>query len=612
MPDWSYHPLFKPWLSKLPGSAGREFIHRGMNMISTIPGGAHLIEFLGHMAPSSHLEKKLFGLDIANPVGLSGKVDPLLSGTNAFFNLGFGFIEVGPISNSPSIKTTATMKDNKVAFPNPFESLGIEETIKKLEQLKPYKMPIFIRLGETNEFQELLSHLSLLTPHGDAFIIEGHLEKDELTQIKQQLHQPTILLSIPPEQVNDDIQSLFVQGLISGIVIEETFLQNDEFQYTKPNQADELLQTITYIKKHIPSEMPIIVSGGIDEPQDALSFLAHGADLVMLSSGYIQSGPGLPKRINEALLDQDKPKQEHDGWKWYWLFGLLILLGGLLALIFSMTSVILPYDEAFLQLTREQLIAVNPRIIYFMAHDRMTLAGTMISGGILYMQLARYGVKYGIHWARRAINLAGMTGFLGILFFIGYGYFDWLHALFWIVLAPTFYLGWKKTKGISEVTASRNRRNHPKWKKALYGQLSFTVLGFSFVIGGIVISTIGITSVFVSTDILYICMTPEQLNSLTEKLIPVIAHDRAGFGGALISVGLLVLTLSLWGFHQGERWVWYTFLIGGIPAFSAGLLTHYIIGYTIFIHLLPAYFAFILYLIGLVLSKDFFFERNRV
>lgn len=84
-----------------------------------------------------------------------------------------------------------------------------------------------------------------------------------------------------------------------------------------------------------------------------------------------------------------------------------------------------------------------------------------------------------------------------------------------------------------------------------------------------------------------------------------IAHDRAGFGSALLSVGLLVLMLSLWGFRKGESWVWNTLAIGALPAFIAGIGTHFYIGYTIFIHLLPVYFLVILYFLGLVLSYPF-------
>lgn len=133
----------------------------------------------------------------------------------------------------------------------------------------------------------------------------------------------------------------------------------------------------------------------------------------------------------------------------------------------------------------------------------------------------------------------------------------------------------------------------------------FIILGFSILVGGIVISTIGVSAVFVSTDISFLCMSPEMLDSISSKLIPVIAHDRAGFGSALVSVGLLVLMLSLWGFRQGESWVWNTLAIGALPAFAAGIGTHFYIGYTNFLHLLPVYFLVVLYLVGLGLSYGF-------
>jgi dihydroorotate dehydrogenase len=136
------------------------------------------------------------------------------------------------------------------------------------------------------------------------------------------------------------------------------------------------------------------------------------------------------------------------------------------------------------------------------------------------------------------------------------------------------------------------------------------ILGLSLALGGIVISVIGASSVFVPTDLSYLCLTPEALNEFNERLIPVIAHDRAGFGSALLSVGLLVLMLTLWGIRAGERWVWWTFTIGAIPAFSSGIATHFIIAYTDFFHLLPAYFALLLYIIGVISTAPFLLKRN--
>ena len=608
MPDWSYHPLFKPWLSILPGNAGREFIHSGMSTLSQLPGGRPLIEFLGHMAPSEKLTRNLFGLHFVSPVGLSGKIDPKLSGFKAFPNLGFGAIEVGPITKYPrQPETAASLSKTKSALilPEHPETIGHIATKNKLT--KSRTVPILIRLEEPLIIAEHLRDV------GDAFIIELDLIRsiDDLTHIKTVLENKPVLLAIRHCSVAENLLKLKAASQIAdGLMIEEDYILSAGKRILPLQQTEGMVHALNMIKNEI--NIPVITSGGVSEPTDALALFDSGAELVFLSGGYVASGPGLPKRINEALLDdQENEEKVLPGWIWYWLFGLFILLGGAVVLFFSLTKVILSYDEAFMQMTRLELMAYNPNLYNFMSHDRMTLAGTMISGGFIYMQLARHGIRCGIHWARKAFNIGAITGFLGILLFLGFGYFDWLHGLFWLLLLPFYIIGFIKTSSANQSPSSKNRTNNSSWKKAVYGQLLFVILGFSFVLGGLVISTIGATYVFVDTDLNYICMTPDQLNALNEKLIPVIAHDRAGFGSALFSVGLLVLTLSLWGFHEGASWVWRTFLIGGMPAFAAGILTHLYIGYIDFIHLLPAYFALALYIGGLLLTKDFFKKTTK-
>lgn len=605
MPDWSYHPLFKPWLSILPGNAGREFIHRGMSLLSQLPGGRPFIEFLGHMSPSEKLSRNLFGLHFDSPVGLSGKIDPRLSGIKAFPNLGFGAIEVGPItkfSRDPDSAACLPKKQDALVLPERAETIDLIAAKKKLTNSSSRTVPILVRLEEPLIIAEHLKDA------GDVFIIEiDSIESiDDLTYIKTVLESKPVLLAIRHSMVADNLLKLkSASQFADGFMIEEDRILRGGKQVLPLQQSDGMVHALNLIKNEI--DIPVITSGGVAQPADALALFEAGAGLVFLSGGYVASGPGLPKRINEALMDEQGAGQKIlPGWIWYWLFGLFILLGGSAVLFFSFTKVILFYDEAFMQMTRLELMAYNPNLYKFMSHDRMTLAGTMISGGYIYMQLARHGIRYGLHWARRAFNIGAITGFLGILLFLGFGYFDWLHGLFWLILLPFYITGFVKTRKANQSPASKNRENTPSWKKAVYGQLLFVILGFSFVLGGVVISTIGVTSVFVDTDLKYICMTPEQLNALNEKLIPVIAHDRAGFGSALFSVGLLVLTLSLWGFHEGSAWVWRTFMIGGIPAFAAGIFTHFYIGYIDFIHLLPAYFALALYIGGLVLTKDYF------
>ncbi|GIO25439.1 dihydroorotate dehydrogenase [Ornithinibacillus bavariensis] len=584
MPDWSYHGIFKPLLFKLPPTISREFIHKGMNSIASLPFGIgpRIINFLGREESSILIRQEIHGIDFPNPVGLSGKIDPLLSGTRAFTNLGFGFIEIGPISMEMTEKFTSPIVDQanqKISFPPKIESIGIEETVKKIRKLKK-KQPIFFRLS--GNYHEVVYMLKKLDSYADGFILEANF-KETIKQTNKPLFLVTSL-------VNEEI----IDSPFSGLLLEHSF------------EEGSLVEKIKSLRK-MGYHGTIIASGGIYEPEQALQALDSGANLIMLTDGYIFAGPGLPKRINEALVDRSSIRPSPQaGWFAYWLFGLSILIGGIIAFILSITTIILPYDEIFLNMKRQTIWAFNDRIMLFMAHDRMTLAGTMISGGVVYMQLAKHGVKWGLKWAKQAIDIAAIIGFLGIFAFIGFGYFDWLHLLFWLILLPFYLYGLYKTRGIRGTPASKNRRNDRIYKRGIYGQLAFVLLGFSFVLGGVIISFIGVTSIFVSTDLAYICMPKEMLQEFNENLLPVLAHDRAGFGSALLSVGLLVLTMSLWGVQQGNRWVWLTYLIGGLPAFYAGLYIHFAIGYTTFIHLLPAYIAFVLFLIGLILTYSFF------
>lgn len=596
MPDWSYHLLFKPILKHLPASVAREFIHRGMNTIASLPGGSHFINFLGREESSSLLKKEIQYITYVNPVGLSGKIDPLLTGTKAFSNLGFGFIEIGPVTKNPHLNGIAPIVNHRkqiIEFPSNYESIGLDQTIQKLKRLK-IKQPIMIRLA--GSIEEQLDMMRELEPYADAFITDS-------TNLQGYKIRKPIYLAVPVNEVNQ-LSLCLDQSLFTGIVLDER--TND----TPEDTLLELLDAVQFLRNN-NIQLPIITSGGIYEPADALKLLDAGANLVMLTGGYVFSGPGLTKRINEALLSQLLPEYtSYRGWEWYWLFGCSILIGGMIALIISLTTIILPYDEHFLGMDKELILLFNERILLFMAHDRMTLAGTMISGGIVYMTLARFGVRFGLLWAKQAIDFAGSLGFLGIFLFIGYGYFDWLHLIFWLILLPMFVVGFVKTKHLHGTPSSSNRRNHSIWRQGLVGQLAFVMLGFSFVLGGIIISSIGVSNVFVATDLLYLCMPPEMLDSFNDKLISVIAHDRAGFGSALLSVGFLVLMLSLWGFQQGNKWVWWTLLFGGLPAFIAGIWIHFAIGYTTFIHLLPAYFALFLYFIGLLMSYPFFHKKE--
>jgi hypothetical protein len=104
---------------------------------------------------------------------------------------------------------------------------------------------------------------------------------------------------------------------------------------------------------------------------------------------------------------------------------------------------------------------------------------------------------------------------------------------------------------------------------------------------GVTIMIVGMTRVFVPQDLGFMCMTRAELERVSARLVPVIAHDRAGFGGGLFSIGVLLLFLVR---HAAlTRSFVQTVGAVGVAGFGAAIGVHPAIGYTDFVHLAPAY-----------------------
>jgi hypothetical protein len=332
---------------------------------------------------------------------------------------------------------------------------------------------------------------------------------------------------------------------------------------------------------------------------------------VQLCSGLVYAGPGLPKRINEALSAHETARTPdamtlHTSrrvipWCAILLLGCGMVLGGGLAWLVAATRVVLPYDEAFVQLSRVEIAAINPRLLPFMAHDRITLAGTMISIGVLYAQMAVHALRYKVHWAQRAVKASATVGFASFFLFLGFGYFDPLHAIVTLLLLPFFLLGIYQPATASATIVRPDLANDTRWRAALWGQLLFISIGLGLVFAGSAIAMIGVTSVFVPEDLAFLRTTRAALDAVNPRLVALVAHDRAGFGGALVSNGLAVLLLSLWGIRRGARWIWWTLFLAGLPGFIGGVGVHLAVGYTDLWHLAPAITALLAYLLGLAL-----------
>ncbi|MGA4718576.1 dihydroorotate dehydrogenase [Fictibacillus nanhaiensis] len=600
MPDWSYHTFFKPLLFRMKSETSRDLTLHTMNTLTKLPFGDKIIQFFGHMQPSKKLERKVAGITFPSPVGISGALDPNLNGTQAFTNLGFGFIEVGPITTEPQKTEKPILRDvakETLSYENLHANLGLDATIVKLQSMKNATIPLGIMIrGETLQDYEKL--VQKLDEHATFFVIDvkgiSYLE-----EIREFTSKPLLL-----ELTHQKVKNFIEDTPVDGYIIREGIISDDgvELGQMEMHQLKESIQQL------LPYNKPIIASGGVHEPSDAMEIFREGASLIQLHSGFVYSGPGLPKRINERILYEQQPISklaEQTGWVSFFLMGLGVFIAGIIALIIGLTEVLLAYDEQYLGVQKEEIQDFSHHLFHFMSHDRICLAGVMISAGFMFMQLSYHGIRKGEHWAKKAYVIAAALGFLNIFYFMGFGYFDKLHFIYYLIILPFFLYGLYQSRKLTTGSKGLNLYNTLSWKRSQLGQSLFIVSGMCLLSAGIVISIIGMNGVFVKEDLMFFALTPEQITAFNDKLIPLIAHDRAGFGGALISEGFLLLTIALWGYREGAKWVWWTLALGGMPGFLTGVGTHFMIGYDNHFHLSPAYLLFVFYFVGLVYSYGY-------
>ncbi|MGO0062117.1 dihydroorotate dehydrogenase [Brevibacillus fluminis] len=651
MPDWSYQTIFRPLLFLLTAERSRALALTAMGTLARLPAGTRLIDLMGHMMPPRELARTIGSMHVASPVGLGAGLDPYLQATDAFDRFGFGFLEIGPVTLQPLAAAKHVQRVPEleaIVDPDPLANPGLLASLKRLDKRRAYNKHhpnaarLFGTLGHKpgalprEAAMEQCFLMQSLAPHCTAFILdtrytlttcswsdEEWLEYVEslLAMREQSCLSHPLFLSLAPDLPWAEASRLISLALSHGFFGIEVgggcaFGENGRL-HGGPVFA-HTLEMVQRVRSSFGDDIPLIAGGGVIEPVQALQLLAGGADLLTLKSGLVYAGPGLPKRVNEAILDQvehrqTRPEQrEPDLGKSFaprWLSGIVLgsgmIVAGALAWIVALTVVLLPYDESFLGMPATALHHLNERLLHFLSHDRISLAGTMISIGVMYVQLSFWALRRQERWARQILLASGAIGFASLFYFWGFGYFDPAHALLSLILFPFFLHAVAKKRSNRPHVPIPDLQNDSVWRFGLWGQLCFVMIGCGLLGAGIVISLIGMTTVFVPQDLAFMQTTADLLRAAHPRLLPLIAHDRAGFGGALVADGIAVLLLSLWGFRRGSRWIWWTLLLAGVPGFVAGIGIHFMVGYVDWWHLLPAYVAVAIFAAGLICCRPY-------
>jgi hypothetical protein len=292
----------------------------------------------------------------------------------------------------------------------------------------------------------------------------------------------------------------------------------------------------------------------------------------------------------------------------------LVFAGGFLIFL-AATGELLPQDVHYLGLTADDLCAhLECRIVDFMVHDRAAFGGTLVGIGILYAWLTAFPLRRGETWAWWTWVASGSVGFLSFLSYLGYGYLDTWHGIGTALLLPVFGVGLARAHRLLVLGGSPRSLLVPgPWLGArdryTLGR-SLLVLGAgATTVGGLMILRVGVGDTFVPEDLEFIGLAADELRGIDSRLVPLLAHDRAGFGGGVVTLGLTTL-LCLWC-ARPARHLHQAVALAGVTSAGAALGVHFVVGYTDPWHLLPAATGALLLAAGLVLEHPGTPTRDR-
>ncbi|HCM75524.1 MAG TPA: dihydroorotate dehydrogenase (quinone) [Cytophagales bacterium] len=340
-----YKLLVRPFLFLFDPEAIHHFVFKVLSIKGKIPGFKSVLRLFFNFK-SKKLERKLFGITFSNPVGLAAGFDKDAKLIDEMACFGFGFIEIGTLTPRPQEgnekpRLFRLPKDQALINRMGFNNEGVDAAVKRLRN-RSSKVIIGGNIGKNKDtpndkaFSDYMLCFEALHPHVDYFVVNvsspntpGLRELQDKEPLKRLMSHvkglsrskdkvKPVLLKIAPDLTDsqlDDIVEILKETKTDGVIATNTTISRlglttsqDELQVigmgglSGAPVKERSNEVISYLRKNLGPDYPIIGVGGIMSPQDALEKIKAGADLIQIYTGFIYEGPGMIKRINRAIL----------------------------------------------------------------------------------------------------------------------------------------------------------------------------------------------------------------------------------------------------------------------------------------------------------------------
>ncbi len=346
--SWFYRRVIRPVLF----TQDSETIHnRTLAALNCASRHDALRRIIADFYAAPELSVNLFGLHFPNPVGLAAGMDKHADAVPMWESLGFGFSELGGVTQHAQLGNDAprmfrAVADgalvNRMGFNNP----GAETLAARLaEWKKPGRWPahpVGVNLGKSkitplDKAAEDYAHsFRTLRPFADFFVVNVSSpntpnlrqlqDKTALNEILSEIQRinsdgtvPSrpILVKVAPDlsfEALDEILELVQPRNLAGIVATNTTITRPETvnadcrrTYSETGGLsgvplrDRSTEIIRHLHRQTKGALPIIGVGGIFTAADAWEKITAGASLVQIYTGLVYEGPGITKDIVTGL-----------------------------------------------------------------------------------------------------------------------------------------------------------------------------------------------------------------------------------------------------------------------------------------------------------------------
>lgn len=261
-----YSILLRPFVHKADIEKASRVALRYFELIERIPGGRLISRWIHNNRPTG-LQREVFGIDFYNPIGLGAGLDIYGELYNDLNNLGFSFVEIGPMNAD-----------------------GIRRAIRRIQK-DPQNDILAACINE-----EYLTAFTLAYDFCDFFVIDisSNPNTDILdplldARLAEEVYKP-IVVKLPPVLPSSETEDLMDYCLMNGIDGIET----------------RSLEQIRHIVEYTSGRIPIISNHAIETPEQAAEALEAGASLIEVRDGLVRQGPNFVSNIQKYLLNLAK------------------------------------------------------------------------------------------------------------------------------------------------------------------------------------------------------------------------------------------------------------------------------------------------------------------